>query len=583
MGNLSVSIPLDTANYYRSLPLPVLLVRYSSHDDAIYARWFHQFDPYYGGVGEKTLTFRWGEEDVLSSSSDVDGLAAEARAFLRLRSSSLPLPLRVELDVPAGGSHDLTDHQIRAGLREAIRGLPEVLALGSGEPKPGSVRVVVGPDALQVNMAEVTTATAHLTDYAPNPERIGADAVVMIGLAFEHVGQSDLAGRIAYRLLAQSSFVAAPEVAWALSSAMSRTRRIRESLELSNLLDQEHSDAHSTASTLFTLCAIQHAGSLDESEKDAFAATMEARIERRREWGDEPDAGRSCYTLGAFFRRQAEPEESVRWYEEALAGDPGYADRDYYWQDLGGVLFGSHRYPESVTAYDRARELGAEGLVEALAADATMFAGRYEEARDRFQEYLEKNADSQSEYRLKAVFLDALVEQFGIPIQTRDSSEAQKALWRIDADAAGDDRAMLLSEVLGMDSLNGAAWGGLGLVHAELGKGEAALLDFLAASLCLEGDAAAWVSCLLMALDIRQDLAQDIVRTAGRLARGAFRRAIAEWAAIDDLPIDGDELVKFVDAVLDSQGEPDDGSFLLRFVDSESIREVKVPGVGGSY
>jgi hypothetical protein len=46
---LSARIEPTTANYYRSLPLPTLMVRYLTVSNRLFVRWFHQFDPYYGG------------------------------------------------------------------------------------------------------------------------------------------------------------------------------------------------------------------------------------------------------------------------------------------------------------------------------------------------------------------------------------------------------------------------------------------------------------------------------------------------------------------------------------------------------
>jgi hypothetical protein len=55
------------------------MVRYHAPSGAMYARWFHQFDPYYEGGGEKTLTFRWSETDQLSPQR-AGALVADARA-----------------------------------------------------------------------------------------------------------------------------------------------------------------------------------------------------------------------------------------------------------------------------------------------------------------------------------------------------------------------------------------------------------------------------------------------------------------------------------------------------------------------
>jgi hypothetical protein len=52
---LAVSLKLDTYKYYRSLSLPVLIVRYHAPTRKLYVRWFHTFDPYYSRKAKKTL------------------------------------------------------------------------------------------------------------------------------------------------------------------------------------------------------------------------------------------------------------------------------------------------------------------------------------------------------------------------------------------------------------------------------------------------------------------------------------------------------------------------------------------------
>src|SRR5438105_1985568 len=87
---LRVHVPFTTANYWRAHDLPVLLVRYHQPSERFYVRWFHTFDPYEGGVGTTGITFRWQEDDEWREGR-AEELAAEARAFLALRSNHLKL------------------------------------------------------------------------------------------------------------------------------------------------------------------------------------------------------------------------------------------------------------------------------------------------------------------------------------------------------------------------------------------------------------------------------------------------------------------------------------------------------------
>ncbi len=56
---LRARLPLETAAYYRAQPVPVLMVLYVRSSDALYVRWFHEYDPYYEHVGDTHITFNW--------------------------------------------------------------------------------------------------------------------------------------------------------------------------------------------------------------------------------------------------------------------------------------------------------------------------------------------------------------------------------------------------------------------------------------------------------------------------------------------------------------------------------------------
>ena len=88
---LHARISLETADYYRALSLPLLMVRYHAPTNRTFTRWFHQFDPYFGGLGDKGLTFRWVESDVWDGQRP-ERLVADVQAFLRWRSPVTPSP-----------------------------------------------------------------------------------------------------------------------------------------------------------------------------------------------------------------------------------------------------------------------------------------------------------------------------------------------------------------------------------------------------------------------------------------------------------------------------------------------------------
>jgi tetratricopeptide (TPR) repeat protein len=566
---LRVSIPLDTANHYRDLPLPVLMVRYHAPRRKLYARWFHQFDPYYGGVGARSLTFRWPKDSLVASESPAQ-LADQARAFFALRSPSLGLPLPLHLETDSGGAFGLSALELLYALRDATERCPDVFVLQSAHAGTGTVRIVARPSLLSINLANVSTATAHLSEYDAGSygRRFAVDAMVIAALAFEHMGHADLASRLATAFLPESSLVGAPEVAWGLASALARSRRIHEALAISEALDvRDDDDDAATASMLFTLPAMQ--GQLNDSEYQAVERTLVARVARRATDNREVEAARCSYNLGNFYRANRQSASALAAYDDAARGDPGYLDRSYFWHERGGVLFGSERYTEAAEAYAHASALGGDPLAAALEADALMFSGQYEAARDRFVAYNATNSQGGEEWRLKELFLGVLVDDLGIGRQRRDAERVETLGSAFDYAQAPAQIAKKLRCALDTDALSGWAWFNLGRAHLDLNRHDLAFIDYLATALCQPGDAEAWVNAFVLSLDHRLDRAEDILAAAARLVGGPFRTQLLTWVREQPETFPKDDFLRRVDEAMEEHAEDPQEGFTLRFLHSD--------------
>jgi hypothetical protein len=90
---LAVQLEIPTCEYYQSLDLPVLIVRYHAPTGKIYAKWFHKYDPYYGKKAKKKITFRFTVEDEWHEETAAQ-LASDVEAFRKLKSPHLTLPVK---------------------------------------------------------------------------------------------------------------------------------------------------------------------------------------------------------------------------------------------------------------------------------------------------------------------------------------------------------------------------------------------------------------------------------------------------------------------------------------------------------
>ncbi|MGA8365651.1 MAG: DUF4365 domain-containing protein [Solirubrobacteraceae bacterium] len=581
--SLAVPIKRDTAAYYRSLTLPVLMVRYRASEDALYARWFHQFDPIDDGTGEKVVSFRWEPEDLFDESTPAR-LAKEARAFLALRSAALLLPLDLHLDVAPEGAYGLGPSALRFALRSAVATRPDVFSVRSGPAPSGAVRVVARDDLLSVNLGEVTTATAQLERYDAGEvgERFGVDAMVMAALAFEHIGRTDVATRLTTGFLQESLLAGSPEVAWGLSSALRRSRRIHEALRLAEALDASGDPRRREASFPFMLIAKWHGQTLESDELKAFEEVIEHRIQRCLEAGDELEAGHNSYNLANVLRSRCEYEKSLASFDRALHHDPAYAGRAYFHKERAGMLFHAGRYLEAAAAYEQAYRLETDSLTVGLRADALMFSGRYEDARAGFAEYNTiTQGDGQPEWRLKEAFLGILVDQLCISSQDRYPSKATSTTGDLDYERTPTDELVSrLEAVLHVDALSACTWFNLGRAYLDSDNRDAALVAYLGAAVCHTADAEAWLDTLVLAIDRPETahIANDALYCGARFAGQEFRSQLVRWTQAQEPGFPGEQMLTMIDEHLQEHQPAVREGMLLRHLGTDGQIDEMVLG-----
>ena len=65
----SVDLSLEKIQYYKSLELPVLLVRYSSEQDIFYTKWANEVDTFYAKKGAKKMRIKFSDNDTWGENS----------------------------------------------------------------------------------------------------------------------------------------------------------------------------------------------------------------------------------------------------------------------------------------------------------------------------------------------------------------------------------------------------------------------------------------------------------------------------------------------------------------------------------
>ncbi len=583
---LKRSIPIEHANLYSSLPLPLLMVRYVAAKDDLYVRWWHSPLPgkHPPKANAASMTFHWALEDRFGE-GDSERLAKEARSFLELRSVSPPLPFFLELEIeePPFG---LTSAEIELAVKAEATKRPDVVELRKDK---ANGRLLVRGLYLAVEMPGMIASSYDLGgDYDPgsNGEQIAIDLMTLVGAAFARWGQAELAARMTTTFFARSTLVEQPEAAMLLAGAMTTARRISEALAVAEEIDASGLSGEHNTSMFFTLAFRRHSSSLSPTEIDEYRAAMQRRIERREAVGEQVEASREALSLANHHRTQQDPGPSIELYERAAELDPEYRERAHFWHELAGVLFFSGRFDESAEAYGKAIDLGGGDLAPLLRADALMFAGHYSQAREAFREFLEdiESFESGSEYYLKTGLLDFLIDWRGLHDQERNPQAAIKLVADVvpdDGAAAGEEEiADKCWDALAEDGLNGLAWWNLASAVEKLGEREQAGLMFLNAALCQPWDAEAWAFAFIhLWREGRGELLPMILVTGERLTGQKVLPTINALVTEHMEPDARGELISGLAEMVDELADPRSDGFELRFVNSgQEVESMIVPG-----
>lgn len=582
---LKVYIPHDHAQYYRSLDRPVLMVRYHASTETLYVRWFHSFDPHYGGVNKKTITFTWAEEHLWSETA-ADRLEAEVGAFRRFRSAALDLPVRFRLQIEEdqlhGVSRDGLAQMIRSSLNPEAAGLIEVVDNDEHLPV---VRLMA--DLSVIDLQTVTTATLEHEEGGPekNLDRFPFDIGLGMALAFDQVGHADLAARLAVRAAGRAAIIEAPDVLFWIVGVLARTHRIREALDLADgLAQREESGPVASSEIVRLLPALMARQPLTDAERAAQVSALEQQADASDAIGDWK-AGRTAHYNLARQLREEDPGQSLHHFFEAVRCDSGYLNRDYFCKELAALFFLNGHYDFAIHFYERAIELGAGGITPLLLGDALLFGGHYRQAYDTFATAIEATDDVPMEFYLKFRATGWIMSALKVQQQQRDVEVAEELAMRARPDTAPDERTRLCLEALSEDALCGPAWHTLGVIFHSEDEIAQAFRAFIISCIIEPWNVTPWTNAIVSVPPGESEEEQQLGRLAGVVVAAAHRRHGDRLeAALRAIMTGKDEAAKdrMMDefrALIDPIAEEEQDELELRFLSEEgdSYDLIRIP------
>jgi len=453
---LVIRLPHETYRYYMSLAVPVLVALHHQRTGRVLGRW-ESYDPDVDPPSKKTIPIRLGDENqlMLSKSSQLRG---EVETYHRLRDPRSGAPIRLALHFESGEVAGVSILTVASTIHDLAAGMPDVVRL-AGQFSDDEIGILsISPTQIRVSCRGLSTTTVQYPVPwldEPNLDLALADAFVAIGLIMQRMGAMENAARLFESFAATSGVATNPGIVPAIGSTLARTHRVAAVIALLETLPPEASDNLLISVSLPWTAQIESFSPAEQAEIVDFLKRRAIGGEGTR---DPHESAADHSSLANRLRALRRYTDALEHYDRALELDARYAERAYFHAEVAGAYFESGDYFRSIEAYEESIALGA-GHNARLLADAQLFAGAYERARDGLKQVVSQE-DCDPVWQLKWQLADRLVS-LGLTDQSREPDDALRAADVGQAPSADAAYAALL-HALQLDGLCPLAWFNLG-------------------------------------------------------------------------------------------------------------------------
>ena len=220
----NINLSIESIKYYKSLEIPVLIVRYSEKQNLFYYRWASEIDLFYAKKNAKSIRISFGKEDTWNKNSHIiiEEYLGKIRAIKKV---GINLPISVYIDVKDKTVNGIPKGVFIASCRNAFREYPEFAVL-QNVPADALLIATLSGDELKINLSSVSGCTFHNIKSRKSEglaEGIVADILIGASIALTHIGQSEVAARIVLDRRLKSHFIEKRDVMLKLIPYLLRT------------------------------------------------------------------------------------------------------------------------------------------------------------------------------------------------------------------------------------------------------------------------------------------------------------------------------------------------------------------------
>jgi len=499
---LNIDLEIETLKYYRSLEIPVLLVRYSASDNSIYTKWVDNIDLFFSKKNAKTFRLKFEDSDKFDTQTPkkLENYLTQTK---KIKSGKFGFPLTTELSFTEDKINVFSKSVLSTQLRKELKKYSDFITINI-KPNNSLIKVTLNKEELKIDISNQAGCSFHSIDLRDNEsfsESIAKDILLGIAVSMIQLGKVEYCGRIIFENKLETRLIEKTELIKHLIIPLFHSSFFKEAISIfEELLEDENNFGLNIVSHFHMLLA----SNANNPEKNTEIENFLKREIKRAAKIDNQQVGIANYNLANHYNSRNMFLAAIHHFNQARKFAPIYWNQSYFCSELASVFFRSEKFKCASELYSKSLSIKSDNKNIALYADSLMFSGKYEKAKINFEEYINNEKKPHEEFILKHLILELLINKYKIKEQNRKIQEALNSIDIINSDS--DEINLKLENALKLDLLSGIAWYNIGIIHSENEEFYQATMSFTISSLVNNGDIEAWKNATISSLNSEKGL-----------------------------------------------------------------------------
>lgn len=476
-----LTLDVDQLEYFRSLELPTIIVRYNSSDESLYFKW--HFDVDLPATAQKSLTVTFTEDDLWTTATPSQVLTT-LRAGKALRAFPAGRPLSVLVGQQLESISQ--SYEFSRAWERLLKATPVVKKSEGGEP--AELVITALPDGILIRIDRISSIRVD-HDYE-SADQIFAVILYSIIFITHQVGLNGQSSQLAELALSLGiKATARPLAAQACAALVSRPLDAASLANLNDLAGQQDE-------FLVGLVAGLHRSNAPKILRlKATQNLYEHALAQGYYDGDALAKAAINYSLGNVRRSLGDYRGAIQAYVRAKRLRPEYQGSPYFCGELAGCLFLARRYAMAAKLYGKVNDGRPSQTTSLLLGDALLLAGSPGKAVTQFRAAEGSDIFPISvEAGVKAELCDWLIKNFGEGFRRHFSQVADQIAAAEKQGSLPGDWQALLNECDPLDPLSNF---NAAKDRYDVGDLVGAYFRYLIVALSQPGDAEAWHNAIV--------------------------------------------------------------------------------------